>query len=188
MPTRVGVRAPKRQGAVSACTSGSDVNPVLMGGMYQSSPSSVANQDVAWLMTDSYGRLLVVPVLYDNTTEGTLLASGSRIATCATADQTNYNARGVIAWLDVTAVSGSETLTLQLEMKDPASGSYLDMLESASINAIGNYNYTTYPGAPTEEEELTEVVGFPLPRTWRVNVVHDSASPFTYSLGYCYLL
>jgi hypothetical protein len=50
MPTPVGVKAPRRQGAVSACTSGSDVAPLLMGGMYQSSPSSVADRYTAMTM------------------------------------------------------------------------------------------------------------------------------------------
>lgn len=189
---RIGVNAPKRQGAVSACTSGSDINPVIVGGVFQLTPTAVSNWDAVRFPTDSYGRLLVVPNVYDGNTETTLLASASRTSSCATADQTNYNARGVTVWFDVTVApaSGSDNMTLEIENKDPASGSYLDMLVSASVTAIGNYQYTVYPGGPSSMAvaDVTETVALPLPRTWRVNVVHDSGCTCNYSLGYCYLL
>ena len=51
-----GKPAPKRQGAVLADFSGSEVNPVLVGGLYMSSPSSVDNNDAAWFPTGPYGE------------------------------------------------------------------------------------------------------------------------------------
>ncbi|NIV29466.1 MAG: hypothetical protein GWN58_08135 [Anaerolineae bacterium] len=186
-----GIGAPRRQGAVSACTSGSDIAPLLVGGYYESSPTAVNNLDVVWLHTDSYGNLMTVPLGYDDSMEGTLLAACARTATCASDDQTNYNARGVTVWLDVESNSGSETLTLQIQSKNPVTASYTTLLESASITATGDTVYVVYPiggSGVGAVEDYTESVSLPLPRTWRVNVVADSGSSMTYSVGYSYTL
>jgi len=188
-----GKSAPHRQGAVSACTSGSEVAPMLMGGMYIASPSAVTDLDVTWALTDSYGRLLVVPTAYDGNSSGTLLASASRISSSNSGDLTNRGARGAVVWMDIsatTAVSGSDNLTLAVEAKNPVSGCYHNMLVSASLTAVGAYMYVVYPTGAScmTTEEVTETVSLPLPRTWRVNIAADSGCSFTYSLGYEYLI
>ena len=63
---------------------------------------------------------VIVPLLYNNNTwdrfrnnaEITLLESATRNSDTASPYQTNYNARGVVIYLNVTAVPGTDTITL----------------------------------------------------------------------------
>jgi len=53
---RRGKSAAKRQGAVSADSSGSEIAPLLIGGLHMSSPSGVDDNDVAWMPVGEYGE------------------------------------------------------------------------------------------------------------------------------------
>jgi len=114
--------------------------------------------------------------------EGTLLASAVRAATNFTADQVNPNARGVRVSYNITAVPGTDTITVQIQGKDPVSGNYFTILAGAAQVATGQKpDLIVYPGVTAT---ANVAVSEPLPRTWRVNVVHSAASNFTYSVGF----
>lgn len=124
-----------------------------------------------------------------NNTEVTLLASAARTATEASADQTNVNARGVIITVDVTAVSATPSITMDIEHKDVASSAYESLLlTSSAITATGTHTYIVYPGIGAASDDVVQVAGFPLGRTWRVNVTHGDADSITYSVGSSYIL
>lgn len=123
-----------------------------------------------------------------NNTEGTLLASAARTATTNTSDQTNYNARGVLISLDVSAnPGGGETLSLDIQYKDPISGNYASLFPVTVVSTASNGTFSVelYPGAvETGAIAALFVQGLALPRTWRARVVHSAAGSWTYSLAF----
>lgn len=108
------------------------------------------------------------------------LASGARTATTFTTDQTSYNWKGVIVYINVTALTATGTLTVSIQGKDAISGNYYDMLVGTAIVATGNQQLYYFPGAA-----ITTNVSGPgrLPRTWRVNCVHGNGVSITYSVN-----
>lgn len=118
-----------------------------------------------------------------NNIEGTLLASAARTTDTNSSDQTNYNAKGVIVYLNISASGGAIDLQLNIQAKDPVSGAYRTInVATGGVTATGIYLYILYPGAV--DTQGTFDAGGPLPRTWRVNVYHGNANSQTYSVGY----
>jgi hypothetical protein len=90
-------------------------------------------------------------------------------------DQANYNGRGLQLGINVTAITGtSPTLTVTVQGKDSASGTYYTILASTAINATGFTLLTVYPGAPTTANVSSPQV---LPRTWRVLYAIGGTTP-----------
>jgi hypothetical protein len=123
-----------------------------------------------------------------NNTEGTLLASAARTASATSPQQTNHNAKGVIVFLDVTAVSGTGGLTVIIHGTDPTSGKQIDLLISNSITTLGRYAFELYPGSSTggtagNAKVNTRVAGS-LPRKWDVLIYNSDGTSYTYSTGY----
>ena len=117
-------------------------------------------------------------------TEGTLLASAARTADTQSADQTNYNARGVILFVNITAFTAG-SVTPQLQYKDPISAVYTAIVSGAALAATGHTVIRIYPGiTPAANVAFAEAV----PRTWRLNMDHADATSITYSVGYALIL
>jgi hypothetical protein len=116
-----------------------------------------------------------------NNLEGTLLASAARTTTTNSADQTNHNGRGVLVFVNVTAVTSSPSVTVAIQEKDPISGTYTAILTSAAITGPGHTVLAVYPGVTVA---ANVAASHPLPRTWRVAVTHGNADSITYSVGY----
>lgn len=123
---------------------------------------------------------------------GTLLVSEARTATAQSEDQnTPAGQRGTLITLDITkAPAAADTLTLQLEVKDPASGKYVPITAFAAskkgeeLGAGATLCFTVYPGgAETAAVGNHEVQALPLPRKWRVKVTHSAGGSWTYSVG-----
>jgi hypothetical protein len=113
--------------------------------------------------------------------DATVLASAARTATTNSSDQTNYNGRGVIVTLDVTAITDTPSLTLSIEAKMGSNYEAL-LTASAAVTATGTHTYIVYPGVGEAGADVVQVAGFPLPRTWRVTVTHADADSATYSV------
>lgn len=113
-------------------------------------------------------------------TQGTLLASAARTATTASADQINHSACGVRVAVNITVWTAG-SLTVQVQEKDPVSGTYRTILSSAALAATGLTVLVVYPGVTVTANLAASE---PLPRTWRVNVVHADATSITYSCGF----
>lgn len=118
-----------------------------------------------------------------NNTSVSLLASASRTTTQTSADQTNYNARGLHVVLDVT-VAGTGSITLKVEAKD-AIGIYYTVLEGLPIIATGTNVYKLYPGITASANASASDI---LPRTFRVTITANNANAMTYSLAYSLVL
>lgn len=151
---------------------------------------AMARSDTA----NSSGILAVVPMLADNAgaynyarnnIEATLLASAARTATAASADITNYNARGGHLVLNVTAIGSTSSIVPTVQGKDALSAAYYPILPGPTIAATGTYPLRVYPAITSTTNLYANDV---LPRTWRVNVVHANVDTITYSIGYSLIL
>lgn len=122
----------------------------------------------------------------------TLLVSEEREATTATEDQVSSSIqKGVLLTLDVTsAPNANDTLQIEIEAKDPASGKYVPLTayavskKGSEIQAGATLAFTLYPGA-AETAALGghEVMALALPSSWRAKVVHSAGGKWTYTLG-----
>lgn len=96
----------------------------------------------------------------------------------------NYNARGVDIFTNTTS-SGSGTLVIKLQKKDPNSGTWFDIAGAASstINDPADEYLTVYPGiAETANVSVSDHLGL----TWRVHATVATAA-VTFSVGAVYL-
>lgn len=119
-----------------------------------------------------------------NNMEGTALASATRTATANSADIINYNGRGVTIYLNVTAASGTGGLTVNIQAKDPVTGSYFTVYAAAAaVITTGLRAYNAYPGA-AGSGNYTNAVNFQIPRTFRIGVTVGDSTSYTYSIGY----
>lgn len=107
--------------------------------------------------------------------------SQARTATFVGDDNNSVpGAASVTAYLNVTAVPGTDTVTLVLEGKDPLSGTYYTVLQAAARSTTGMDALTFGAGAPVVANQST---GAPVPRVYRARVVHSAGTSFTYSLS-----
>lgn len=125
-----------------------------------------------------------------NNISGTALASAARTGTTVSSDLVNYNHRGIVLILNVTAASGTGGLQVALQYKDPISAAYrsIGTLPTAVTTAIMT-SITFYPSV-----DAASVAGvynqqsILLPQQFRVSVLHGDASSYTYSLSYQLIL
>jgi hypothetical protein len=96
----------------------------------------------------------------------TLLASAAITANSQSADQTNSRARGLKVFVATGSFGASEsTMTVTIEGKDPVSGTYYTILQSASLSASTFTVLSVYPGLAASANVAANDV---LPKTWRV--------------------
>jgi hypothetical protein len=96
----------------------------------------------------------------------------------------NPEASGIIAYLNVTAVPGTDTLQLVLEEQDPASGVWTQVAATTANNATGMIRLKLKQAIAAIAATTTQVqVQDTLPPIWRLRVVHSGVGNFTYSLG-----
>lgn len=116
-----------------------------------------------------------------NNGDATLLASAERTATTSSADQTNYNGRGVKVVFDFTVeTDAGVSIVVTVEGKDALSGKYYTLLTSAALVAVGTTVLTIYPGVAAAANVSASDI---LPRTWRVTATPADAKRATYSVG-----
>ena len=121
---------------------------------------------------------------YDTAALVTLAAAGAGATNGS--DQRNVNHRGIQVVVDITAVTGTPTLTVKLQGKDAASGKYYDLLTSAALSSVSTTLLTLYPGAPTTANVSTPQV---LPAIWRViGTVGGGTPAVTATIGAAVLL
>lgn len=77
--------------------------------------------------------------------------------------------RGIALYIDITTITGSSpTLTVNLQVLDPASGNWVTVASSAALNMDGESTLTLYPGiAVTSNVAVNGAFG----RAWRVQAV-----------------
>lgn len=113
-------------------------------------------------------------------TSAIVLASAARTATVNSADFSNYNFKGLHLTVNVSSITATPSIVVNLQGKDPISGTYYTLLSSTAITATGLTVLKICPGiAPIVNRATSDI----LPLTWRVNVTHGDADPITYSIG-----
>lgn len=137
------------------------------------------------------GLLASAPLVYNgatfdrtyNNTPVTLLPSAARTATLATPTQTSPNHRGLVLFVNITALAGTTpSLTPQILAVDPVSGTTLPIWAGAALTAVGLSAYLLYPGAAGGS--YTGVAGIVVPRAWQANFVVAGTTPsVTFSAG-----
>lgn len=94
-------------------------------------------------------------------------------------DQTNYNSRGVTVVVVTTAI-GTGSITVTIQGKDQASGTYYTLLAGAAIITNTTNRYTVFPGAVVAANVSANDA---LPYQWRIIVTANNANAATYSVG-----
>ena len=114
-------------------------------------------------------------------TQFTVLPLAARTATVTSGDLINYNARGIVAILNITAVPGVDTIQLLFLEVDPVSGTSLFQIGTNPVQiATGVFSFAMYPAAMAGRTNQTNAI---LPRTFRIRITHSGAGSFTYSVG-----
>lgn len=155
------------------------VQPVLSAGSQNDGGSALTVLPMAQLVYNgsTYDRLR-------SNHEVTVLASAARTGTVNSSDLTNYNGKGVVVTVDVTAIVSSPSITVDIKYKDTLSGKYVSLLTSAAIIATGTTKLVVYPGVTVA---ANVAASHPLPRVWRVEVTHGNANSITYSVSANYI-
>lgn len=114
-----------------------------------------------------------------NTQALTLLASAARTITTNSADQTNYNHRGLILTVDVSVI-GTGSITPSIQAKDSISGNYKTIwTAAAALVGNGTAVYALYPNSVAAS--FTEAASIMLTRTWRLVLTSNNANSVTAS-------
>ena len=118
-----------------------------------------------------------------------LLASLVRSATNGSAIQANQNFRGLMAFLDITAVPGVGGLRFRLQGIDPITNAFTFINDNTSlITTVGSHVIALYPGNLGLEGDLLQVNDGVLPTKWAIQVVHTTGDNYTYSANAVLLL
>jgi hypothetical protein len=89
--------------------------------------------------------------------------------TTDSADQVNYYGRGLQLGINISAKTGTIAVTVAVQGKDVASGTYYPICTSASLTSTGFVLMTVFPGTTPATNTVCNV---PLPAIWRVEVVN----------------
>ena len=110
----------------------------------------------------------------------TLFVSAARTVTANGADQINRRHRGVVVTIDATAASATPSVVFTIQGKDPVSGKYRTILDSAAVTGIGTTTLRVYPGIVAAANTAANDV---LANEWRIIATHADADSITYSVG-----
>lgn len=122
---------------------------------------------------------------FRNNHEVTVLASAARTGNTNSSDLTNFNARGVRLTINVTALTGTPSITAKITGKSTLGNVYTTILQSAAITATGATVLTVYPGITAAANSKADDL---IPRLWRVEMTHADAQSITYSVDANYIL
>jgi hypothetical protein len=110
-------------------------------------------------------------------------SSAARTATVAGTTVTNYNARGAVITINVTALSGtSPTLVAKLQYSPDGGTTWIDYTAKPVTTTISTTGLTTLIVCPGVTEVANSVVSLPLPRTVRMHYTIAGTTPsFTFA-------
>lgn len=126
--------------------------------------------------------------VYNNST-GTFLASGARTTTTTSPTATNFNARGIAIYLNITIASGTGGLTVGLFTTDPISGNAVLIGQASSaVTTVSINKYMFYPSLTAAVTGNYQTFNAAIDRTVWAKVTHGDATSYTYSVGYSFIL
>jgi 2-keto-3-deoxy-galactonokinase len=101
----------------------------------------------------------------------TLTAAGA--GTTDSPDQYNAFSSGAIVGVNISAKTGTISVTVAIQGKDIASGQYYQLCQTAALTAAGFVTLMVHPGLTAAANTVCNV---PLPPTWRVEVVSGTGT------------
>jgi len=125
--------------------------------------------------------------------EGTALVSAARTATTSVPVITNYTAKGIVVFLNVSVASGIGGLQVRIRFLDPVSGNPVAINAApTAIAAIGTFAYLVYPGASATAPgavtyNVVQVTPASITKNISISITHGDTSSYTYSVGYALL-
>lgn len=93
------------------------------------------------------------------------------------------NAGGLLIWLNLTTCTTACDVTLALQVQDPVDGSWRSYFQVPNVIATGDATYLMGQANAQTNSALGVVVERPLPRRFRIQVIHNNANASTYSVG-----
>lgn len=125
------------------------------------------------LVTTANPLPVATPAANLDNVEALSLTNAAANASGADLANTAYGAANIV--VDVTAISGTTpSLTITVEGKDPVSGKYFTVLQSAALTAVGTTVLSVGIGLPATANVSANAI---LPRTWRVSAAIGGATP-----------
>lgn len=120
----------------------------------------------------------------------TLFASTARAGTTESVLLTNYNARGVALFFDITTGSASGTIGTIVVQAEVSSGTYMPIYSLAPTGyTTGTAGFLVYPGAASAGNWTVAPIQGAIPRRWRVQVQPVTATAtMTYQAKVSYIL
>jgi len=119
-------------------------------------------------------------MMADLTRHNPALASAARTASTDSALFVNQNRRGCQVLIDMTAITATGDVTFKVQGYDELSGTYYDLITSASVTTVSEVMLKIYPGL-TAAANLT--VSDNLPYLYRITTTHLNGVSMTYSVG-----
>lgn len=107
-----------------------------------------------------------------------VMASAARTATTASGDFTNTHYRGLIVFVNISAINLTPSVTFTIEGKDHV-GNYFTILASAAKTGTGAFQMFVHPDITAAANVSAAAM---VPRTFRVNVTHGDTDSMTYSI------
>lgn len=115
--------------------------------------------------------------------------SAAHTSTFNGATATNFNGRGVMVYINVTAASGTPSMLAKLQYSFDGTNFFdadTTNLQSTAITGIGAYVMMVYPGIATAANKALNGI---LPRTWRMGYTISGSSPsLTFATWAAYLV
>lgn len=133
----------------------------------------------------------IAKLLYrGHTKEVGLLGPAARTATTSSAEQYNYEYRGLMVWIAVSIASGTGGLRVVLFGRDGPSGNQVqeNLAIAAPITTTGTWAFLFHPSitvALNHSGSILQASSVILPKTYIVTVSHVDASSYTYVLTSC---
>jgi hypothetical protein len=96
----------------------------------------------------------------------------------------NQESGGLIAYLNVTSAPGGDTIQLSLDEQDPASGTWVNIIQTTAKSTAGMIKLKIKAAIAdkTPTQSLAQIQDI-LPAAWRIQVIHSGSLSWTYSLG-----
>lgn len=95
-----------------------------------------------------------------------IIASAAQTANVNSADQTNANCKGINLYINTGAFGvGATGITATLQGKDPVTGQYYTIVQSAALVASTFLVLQVYPGLTAAANSIANAA---LPKTWRI--------------------
>ena len=107
----------------------------------------------------------------------TVLASAARTATVVSAVLNSEEVVSSMFSINVTAVTATPSVVFSIEGKDPLSGAFYNIIDSAAITATG-----------ISSVQVGVSINEMLPQEYRVTATHADADSITYSVGVVHMV